>query len=108
MSPNISGTYDLDHYRSMLLVKLAVDFGLPLLDGGGHLVVKVFDGPDLNDFVARIRTRFSRVKRFRPEATRKASSEVFVVALGHDGAGPPEWGSFLVDDIDDDDDDDWD
>jgi len=95
MAPNISGNYGLDHLRSMMLAKLAVDFGLPLLAEGGHLVVKTFDGEDLSDLVARLRARFARIKRFRPEATRKASSEVYVVALGHDGNGPPDWGDFL-------------
>ena len=95
MSPNISGTYGLDHYRSMQLAKLAVDFGMPLLAEGGHLVVKAFEGAEMQTFVSRLRTRFGRVKRFRPEATRKASSEVYVVALGHDGGGVPEWAGFL-------------
>ena len=108
MSPNISGNYGLDHYRSMQLSKLAVDFGLPLLEEGGHLVVKAFEGGDMGTFVNHIKTRFSRVKRFRPDATRKASSELYVVALGHDGAGPPEWGDFLAEDDDGDpDEDDW-
>jgi 23S rRNA (uridine2552-2'-O)-methyltransferase len=95
MSPNISGTYDLDHTRSMMLAKLAVDFGMALLAEGGHLVVKTFEGQYSADLVATLRTRFGRVKRYRPEATRKSSSEVYVVALGHDGNGPPDWGSFL-------------
>jgi 23S rRNA (uridine2552-2'-O)-methyltransferase len=99
MSPNISGSYDVDHFRSMELAKLAVDFGLPLLEEGGHLVVKTFDGSYLNDLVRVLKTRFSRVKRFRPEATRKSSSEVYVVALGHDGQGAPEWEGFLEDDV---------
>jgi 23S rRNA (uridine2552-2'-O)-methyltransferase len=104
MSPNISGTYGLDHLRSMMLAKLAVDFGLPLLAEGGHLVVKVFEGEDVGNLVARLRTRFSRIKRFRPEATRKASSEVYIVALGHDGNGPPQWKGFLGTGDDDDED----
>lgn len=95
MSPNITGTYSLDHLRSMMLAKLAVDFGMPLLAAGGHLVIKAFEGEDMPELVSHIRTRFSRVKRFRPDATRKASSESYVVALGHDGNGPPDWGNFL-------------
>ncbi len=101
MSPNISGNYGLDHYRSMQLSKLTVDFGLPLLSEGGHLVVKVFEGGDMTAFAKHVKTRFARVKRFRPDATRKASSELYVVALGHDGRGPPEWGDFLREDADD-------
>ncbi|NIT76962.1 MAG: RlmE family RNA methyltransferase [Thermoplasmata archaeon] len=98
MSPNISGTYGLDHLRSILLARLAVDFGLPLMEEGGHLVVKTFEGEYSADLVSRLRTRFGRVKRFRPEATRKASSEVYVVAVGYDGGGPPDWLGFLGED----------
>jgi len=95
MSPNISGTYSLDHQRSMLLAVLTVNFGLPLLAEGGHMVVKVFEGEDTGNLVARLRTRFAKVKRFRPPATRKASSELYLVALGHNGKGPLDWGDFL-------------
>jgi 23S rRNA (uridine2552-2'-O)-methyltransferase len=91
MSPDISGAYDLDHVLSVELVRLAIDFGLPLLSEGGHVLVKVFDGPELGQVVAALRTRFSRVKRARPAASRKASSEVYVAALGYRGGGPPDW-----------------
>ncbi len=101
MAPNISGNYGLDHYRSMQLSKLTVDFGLPLLSEGGHLVVKAFEGGDMDAFARHVKTRFARVKRFRPDATRKASSELYVVALGHDGRGPPEWGDYLCENFED-------
>jgi 23S rRNA (uridine2552-2'-O)-methyltransferase len=101
MSPNISGNYGLDHYRSMQLSKLTVDFGLPLLSESGHLAVKVFEGGEMTAFANHVKTRFARVKRFRPDATRKASSELYIVALGYDGKGPPEWGDFLAEDDDD-------
>ncbi len=108
MAPNISGVYGLDHYRSMQLAKLTVDFGLPLLSKGGNLVVKTFEGGDMDAFARHIKTRFARVKRFRPDATRKASSELYVVALGHNGRGPPEWGDYLGENGEDEDEsDDW-
>ena len=91
MSPDISGTYDIDHLRSVDLARLAADFGVPLLSEGGHLLVKVFAGPELEVLVAALRTRFSRVKRTKPEASRKASSEVYVCALGYRGGGAPDW-----------------
>jgi 23S rRNA (uridine2552-2'-O)-methyltransferase len=106
MSPNISGTYSLDHLRSMMLAQLTVDFGMPLLSEGGHLVVKVFEGGDTGDLVSRLKTRFGRIKRYRPQATRKSSSELYIVALGHNGKGPPEWGDFLGGGDDDDEDED--
>jgi 23S rRNA (uridine2552-2'-O)-methyltransferase len=100
MAPNITGSYSMDHFRSMQLAKLAVDFGLPLLSEGGHVVVKTFEGEDLPAFVRVFSSRFGRVKRFRPDATRKASSEGYVCAMGFDGKGPIDWGAFLSDDED--------
>ena len=100
MAPNITGSYSMDHFRSMQLAKLAVDFGMPLLTAGGHMVVKTFEGEDLPAFVKVFSSRFGRVKRFRPDATRKASSEGYVCALGFDGKGPLDWGTFLSDDED--------
>ncbi len=94
MSPNISGAYDVDHARSVELGRLAVDFGLPMLRPGGGLLVKLFAGTELGPFVAALRTRFERVKRAKPEASRKASSEVYVCALGHTGGGALDWTSF--------------
>ena len=95
MSPNITGAYGMDHWRSMQLAKLAVDFGMPLLADGGHVVIKTFEGEDLPAFVRLLTSRFGRVKRFRPDASRKASSEGYVCAMGFDGRGPLEWGDFL-------------
>jgi 23S rRNA (uridine2552-2'-O)-methyltransferase len=107
MAPNISGAYDVDHARSMELARLAAEFGMPLLRPGGGLLVKLFAGPELGPFVAALRTRFERVKRTKPDASRKASSEVYVCALGHTGAGAPDWAAFAprggAEDEDDDD-----
>jgi len=94
MAPNISGAYDVDHVRSMELGRLAADFGLPLLRPGGGLLVKLFAGPELGPFVDALRSRFARVKRTKPEASRKASSEVYVCALDHTGGGAPDWAAF--------------
>jgi 23S rRNA (uridine2552-2'-O)-methyltransferase len=100
MAPDISGAYDMDHARSMGLGRLAADFGMPLLRPGGGLLVKLFAGPELGPFVAALRSRFERVKRTKPDASRKASSEVYVCALGHTGGGAPDWASFAPHDGD--------
>ena len=79
MAPNVSGEYGLDHARSVHLARIAFEVALDVLAGGGDLVVKVFDGPDLADLEADLDDEFDHVRTVRPDATRDASSEVYLV-----------------------------
>lgn len=83
MAPDMSGTYDLDHARSIHLGHEAFAVARSLLAPGGDLVVKVFEGRDLAGFRAELEGSFEYVATARPEATRAASSEVYLVAKGY-------------------------
>lgn len=80
MAPDMSGDYDLDHPRSIHLGKMALDVANAVLKPGGDLVVKVFEGRDLDAFRDELDDTFEYVATSRPEATRSASSEVYLVA----------------------------
>ena len=80
MAPNVSGEYELDHARSVHLARQAADIALDLLDAGGDLAVKVFDGRDLADLEADLETEFEYVREMRPDASRDESSELYLVA----------------------------
>ncbi|WP_336001532.1 23S rRNA (uridine(2552)-2'-O)-methyltransferase [Halorientalis halophila] len=82
MAPNMTGEYDLDHARSVHLVRQALEVALDLLGPGGDFVAKVFDGQDLADLKAEIEPEFEYVREVRPEASRDASSELFLVGKG--------------------------
>ncbi|MFW6152722.1 MAG: SAM-dependent methyltransferase [Halobacteriota archaeon] len=82
MAPDMSGTYDLDHARSVHLGRQAFAVARSLLAPGGDLVIKVFEGRDLAAFRAELDDAFEYVATARPEATRDASSEVYLVAKG--------------------------
>jgi 23S rRNA (uridine2552-2'-O)-methyltransferase len=79
MAPNVTGEYDLDHARSVHLARQALDVGLELLDAGGDLAVKVFDGRDLDDLKDDIEAEFEYVREARPDASRDSSSELYLV-----------------------------
>ena len=79
MAPNVSGEYGLDHARSVHLARIAFEVAMDVLAGGGDLVVKVFDGPDLEDLREDLDDEFDHVRTVRPDATRDASSEVYLV-----------------------------
>ena len=82
MAPNMSGDYDLDHARSVHLARQAFGVALDVLDAGGDLAVKVFDGRDLADLVDDVEAEFEYVRQVRPEASRDESSELYLVAKG--------------------------
>jgi 23S rRNA (uridine2552-2'-O)-methyltransferase len=83
MAPNMTGEYDLDHARSVHLARQAVAVADDLLASGGDLAVKVFDGRDLTDLEADIDEDFEYVRQMRPDASRDASSELYLVAKNY-------------------------
>ncbi|MFC4540629.1 23S rRNA (uridine(2552)-2'-O)-methyltransferase [Halosolutus amylolyticus] len=82
MAPNMSGEYSLDQARSLHLARQAFETALELLDTGGNFVVKVFEGPDVDDFRADVEDEFQYVRATAPKASRDESSEIYLVAKG--------------------------
>lgn len=98
MSPNISGSYSTDQARSVWLCENALQFADKALKRNGRFVAKVFEGDLFPGFLDQVRDRFMSVRMVNPEASRKASSEVYVVGLGFRGPGKyrepqeaPQW-----------------
>lgn len=79
MAPNMTGEYNLDHARSVHLARQAFETALSVLGGGGDLVVKVFEGPDVADFRADLDCEFEYVRAIHPDASRDESSELYLV-----------------------------
>jgi 23S rRNA (uridine2552-2'-O)-methyltransferase len=100
MAPNMTGQYELDHARSVHLVRQALDVAREVLDSGGDFVAKVFDGPDLDDLEADIESDFEYVRHVRPDASRDSSSELYLVARGHLTAPVREGDQLTVDVVD--------
>lgn len=82
MSPNISGVYSVDQARSLMLAKKALETARVLLRPGGRFVAKAFEGEDFGWLLKQIEASFGFVKVYSPPASRKASSEVYIVAKG--------------------------
>jgi 23S rRNA (uridine2552-2'-O)-methyltransferase len=80
MSPDISGAYSIDHARSIFLSEQALITAELFLKNGGNFICKVFSGEDLQNFVKKVNEKFSSVRLFNPAASRKSSSEVYVIA----------------------------
>ena len=82
MAPNMSGEYSLDQARSLHLARQAFETSLELLDSGGDFVVKVFEGPDVDDFRADVEAEFQYVRATSPKASRDESSEIYLIGKG--------------------------
>ncbi|RLF29843.1 MAG: 23S rRNA (uridine(2552)-2'-O)-methyltransferase [Thermoplasmata archaeon] len=80
MSPNISGNYSMDHANSIWLSENALGFAKKFLKNNGNFVCKVFDGELLRDLLEKVKDCFEIVKLHSPPASRKSSSEIYVVA----------------------------
>jgi 23S rRNA (uridine2552-2'-O)-methyltransferase len=91
MSPNISGSYSMDHARSVDLCSHALKFARQTLKPGGSLIMKMFEGDMINDFLAEVKKSFSSVRLHAPKASRSCSSEIYIIAKGF--RGPSEGGA---------------
>ncbi|MCX6662234.1 MAG: RlmE family RNA methyltransferase [Euryarchaeota archaeon] len=80
MSPDISGNYSVDQARSAWLCQSALHVATQLLQPGGHFICKIFEGEDTKAFIEKVKHQFMVVKTFSPEASRKSSSEVYIIA----------------------------
>ena len=85
MAANTVGHPQTDHLRTMGLVEAGLEFACEVLKPGGAYVAKVLAGGADNNLVAELKRRFTTVKHAKPPASRKGSSEWYVVAQGFKG-----------------------
>lgn len=85
MAPNTTGHAATDHLRIMALAELALDFAIGILAPGGGFVCKVFQGGSERQMLERMKRAFTQVRHAKPPASRKESSELYVVATGFRG-----------------------
>ncbi|MBR6232064.1 MAG: RlmE family RNA methyltransferase [Alphaproteobacteria bacterium] len=85
MAANTTGNHMVDHLRIMGLVETAYDFAIKVLNNGGTFVAKIFQGGTEKNLLNKMKSDFLTVKHVKPEASRKDSSEFYVVASGFKG-----------------------
>jgi 23S rRNA (uridine2552-2'-O)-methyltransferase len=86
MAPNTTGHSATDHLRIVALAEEALEFALDALGDGGSFVAKVFQGGAERTMLERLKRHFGSVRHAKPPASRKESSELYVVAMGFRGA----------------------
>ncbi|MGQ9514304.1 MAG: RlmE family RNA methyltransferase [Thermoproteota archaeon] len=81
-SPNLTGIWELDHARQISLASSAARIASEILRDGGSMILKAFQGSSFNDLLSSLKLAFRSVDIFRPGATRKHSSELYLVCRG--------------------------
>ncbi|WP_448580705.1 RlmE family RNA methyltransferase [Thermaurantiacus sp.] len=85
MAANMVGHARTDHLRTMALVEAAAAFAAEILAPGGSFVAKLLAGGAEPALVADLKRQFASVRHAKPPASRKESSETYVVAQGFRG-----------------------
>ena len=86
MAANTVGHKQTDHLRTMALVEAGAWFACENLAEGGTFVAKVLAGGTDTDLLNMLKKHFSSVKHAKPPASRKGSSEWYVIAQKFKGA----------------------
>jgi len=81
MAPATTGHKAVDAARSYNLCETALKIAQSILLPGGSFVCKIFQGPDFNLFLDAVRAGFKGLKIFKPQSSRKASKEIYVIGL---------------------------
>ena len=82
-APKLSGIRAADRAREEALLE-AIEARVPeLLAPGGSLLVKLLDCPEAEQVARRLRGRFEKARVLKPRATRKGSTERYLLARGY-------------------------
>ncbi|TFG14312.1 RlmE family RNA methyltransferase [Candidatus Thorarchaeota archaeon] len=81
-SPNVSGHWDIDVARQLDLARITLEIGHKLLEKNGKVLTKVFEGRGFREFMTATRKSYNSVKLVKPDASRKTSAEIYLLAIG--------------------------
>lgn len=85
LAPNTTGHKQTDHLRIMAVVEAAYYFAKETLRPDGLFIAKVFQGGAQNTLLAEMKKDFTTIKHIKPPASRKESSETYMIAIGFKG-----------------------
>ncbi|CAK6972444.1 rRNA methyltransferase 2%2C mitochondrial [Scomber scombrus] len=80
MAPNASGFRDMDHEKLITLCLTLIDLAGKILQPGGSLVCKYWDGILTQKLQQKLSSVFGSVRTLKPNASRKDSAEKYFLA----------------------------
>ncbi|MHA1770931.1 MAG: SAM-dependent methyltransferase [Candidatus Thorarchaeota archaeon] len=79
-APNVTGQWEIDVARQLALAECTIKLGCKILGSKGKVLAKVFQGPGFQEFMQRVRNLFSSVRLIKPDASRRTSAEIYLLA----------------------------
>jgi len=85
MAASSTGNSNDDHLKICDLCDYALDFAIKVLNPNGSFITKMLFGGGEKVFFKNVQMYFEMVKFFKPQASRKDSAEIYIVAKGFRG-----------------------
>ena len=82
MAPATTGNKSVDSARSYDLCMAAFDIANRVLAAGGSFLCKIFQGDDFKKFSEMVKNAYNTHRIFKPQSSRKASKEIYIIGLG--------------------------
>jgi 23S rRNA (uridine2552-2'-O)-methyltransferase len=82
MAPGTTGNKDVDAARSFNLCEAALDIADRVLVSNGSFLCKIFQGEAFKTFSEMVKSRFKQQRIFKPQSSRKASKEIYIIGIG--------------------------
>ena len=82
LAPNVSGVWEVDNARQIELARCALKVARSVLKPSGNMLVKVFQGSDLQDFKSELKSAVETLRIVKPAASRSESAELYLLGLG--------------------------
>lgn len=83
IAPSLSGIRTNDQARSMHLADLVLAFAEDVLQEGGDILVKLFQGEGTEQYKTELKEKFQRVMIRKPDASRADSREFYILGRGY-------------------------
>ncbi|XP_066496736.1 rRNA methyltransferase 2, mitochondrial [Tiliqua scincoides] len=80
MAPNATGIRELDHQKLIHLCFSVLDLAPRILEPGGSMLCKFWDGAESHHLQKRLMQDFREVRTLKPQASRKESAEIYYLA----------------------------
>ena len=81
IAPNTTGHQSTDHLRISNMIFDIIEILDKILAKNGVFICKIWKGSEEKELMKTLKSKFNTVSYFKPESSRKDSSEIFIVAI---------------------------
>ena len=81
IAPNVTGMWEVDQSVQIDLTEKIIFTFDRLMKKNGNAVLKVFEGTKLSQLEKTLKNKFRQIRRFKPPASRGASSEMYLICI---------------------------